>query len=292
MKLGLALSGGGIRGAVHIGVLKAFEENNIKIDIIGGTSSGSLVAALYAMGYSPIHIYELFKRYGKEITNVGASSIINGVGGYIVNKKFNISGISDGKAIEELYNEFASRKNIFKMSDIKMPIVIPAIDIGDGKEYVFTNRKSKKSNKIYDKYITDIPIGSAVRASSSFPGVFCPYEYKKHIFLDGGTINNIPVDEVFAQGADRVITVKFEPIKINNQSNVMDIVLRTIDIMGNKIIEDEVKKSDYILEIPTDDEIGFLDSNQIEKCYEFGYKETINKMEEIKKISQNFIKII
>lgn len=292
MKLGLALSGGGIRGAVHIGVLKAFEENNIKIDIIGGTSSGSLVAALYAMGYSPIHIYELFKRYGKEITNVGASSIINGVGGYIVKKKFNISGISDGKEIEELYNEFASRKNIFKMSDIKMPIVIPAIDIGDGKEYVFTNRKSKKSNKIYDKYITDIPIGSAVRASSSFPGVFCPYEYKKHIFLDGGTINNIPVDEVFAQGADRVITVKFEPIKINNQSNVMDIVLRTIDIMGNKIIEDEVKKSDYILEIPTDDEIGFLDSNQIEKCYEFGYKETINKMDEIKKISQNFIKII
>ena len=292
MKLGLALSGGGIRGAVHIGVLKAFEENNIKIDIIGGTSSGSLVAALYAMGYSPIHIYELFKRYGKEITNVGASSIINGVGGYIVNKKFNISGISDGKAIEELYNEFASRKNIFKMSDIKMPIVIPAIDIGDGKEYVFTNKKSKKANKIYDKYITDIPIGSAVRASSSFPGVFCPYEYKKHIFLDGGTINNIPVDEVFAQGADRVITVKFEPIKINNQSNVMDIVLRTIDIMGNKIIEDEVKKSDYILEIPTDDEMGFLDSNQIEKCYEFGYKETINKIDEIKKISQNFIKII
>ena len=292
MKLGLALSGGGIRGAVHIGVLKAFEENNIKIDIIGGTSSGSLVAALYAMGYSPIHIYELFKRYGKEITNVGASSIINGVGGYIVNKKLNISGISDGKAIEELYNEFASRKNIFKMSDIKMPIVIPAIDIGDGKEYVFTNKKSKKANKIYDKYITDIPIGSAVRASSSFPGVFCPYEYKKHIFLDGGTINNIPVDEVFAQGADRVITVKFEPIKINNQSNVMDIVLRTIDIMGNKIIEDEVKKSDYILEIPTDDEMGFLDSNQIEKCYEFGYKETINKMDEIKKISQNFIKII
>ena len=68
MTLGLALSGGGIRGAVHIGVLKALEENNIKVDIIGGTSSGSLVAALYAMGYSPIHIYELFKRYGKIIT--------------------------------------------------------------------------------------------------------------------------------------------------------------------------------------------------------------------------------
>lgn len=80
MKLGLALSGGGIRGAVHVGVLKALEENDIKIDIIGGTSSGSLVAALYAMGYSPIHIYELFKRYGKIIANIGTGKIINSFG--------------------------------------------------------------------------------------------------------------------------------------------------------------------------------------------------------------------
>ena len=102
MKLGLALSGGGIRGAVHIGVLQALEENNIKIDIIGGTSSGSLVAVLYAMGYSPIHILELFKRYGKNITSMGKTSLINGVGNYIVNKKFNISGINDGKEMEKI----------------------------------------------------------------------------------------------------------------------------------------------------------------------------------------------
>ena len=63
MKLGIALSGGGIRGIAHAGVLKALEDNNIKIDIIGGTSSGSLVASLYAMGYSPYYIYILFKKY-------------------------------------------------------------------------------------------------------------------------------------------------------------------------------------------------------------------------------------
>ena len=279
MKLGLALSGGGIRGAVHIGVLKAFEENNIKIDVIGGTSSGSLVAALYAMGYTPVHIYELFKRYGKTITSMGAGSIINGVSGYIVNKKFNISGISDGNSIEELYNEFANRKNIYKMSDVKMPIVIPTIDIKNGKEYVFTSKKNR--NK---KYITDISVGAAVRASSSFPGVFCPYEYKNHIFLDGGTIDNIPVSEVARCGADKVITVNFAPIEITNNSNVMDIVLRAIDIMGNKIIESDVKKSDFILTIPTDNEIGFLDSNQIEKCYKCGYKIAIERMGEIHKI--------
>ena len=60
MKLGLALSGGGIRGIAHAGVLKALEENNIKIDAIGGTSSGSIISTLYAMGYSPYYIYILF----------------------------------------------------------------------------------------------------------------------------------------------------------------------------------------------------------------------------------------
>ena len=63
MKIGIALSGGGIRGIAHAGVLKALEDNNIKIDVIGGTSSGSLIASLYAMGYSPYYIYILFKKY-------------------------------------------------------------------------------------------------------------------------------------------------------------------------------------------------------------------------------------
>ena len=78
--------------------------------------------------------------------------------------------------------------------------------------------------------------------------------------------------------------LNFAPIEITNNSNVMDIVLRAIDIMGNKIIEDDVEKSDFILTIPTDDEIGFLDSNQIEKCYKCGYKTAMEKMGEIHKI--------
>ena len=59
--LGVALSGGGIRGIAHAGALKAFEDNNIKIDVIGGTSSGALVATLYALGYSPYYIFQTFK---------------------------------------------------------------------------------------------------------------------------------------------------------------------------------------------------------------------------------------
>lgn len=67
MKIGLALSGGGVKGAAHIGVIKALEENGIKIDIIGGTSAGSIVATLYAMGYTPNEMLKLFNYFSKMI---------------------------------------------------------------------------------------------------------------------------------------------------------------------------------------------------------------------------------
>ena len=76
MKIGLCLSGGGIKGAAHIGVIKALEEQNIQIDCISGTSSGSIVAAMYAMGYTPDEMFKLFKIYGKEISKVSWLQIL------------------------------------------------------------------------------------------------------------------------------------------------------------------------------------------------------------------------
>lgn len=95
MKIGVALSGGGIRGIAHAGALKALEENGIKIDVIGGTSSGSLVASLYAMGYSPYYIYVLFKRYAKDIIEINSIPIITGIKNFMTSKKIGISRIED-----------------------------------------------------------------------------------------------------------------------------------------------------------------------------------------------------
>ena len=282
MKLGIALSGGGIRGIAHVGALKALEENKIKPDIIGGTSSGGLIATLYALGYSPYYIYILFKKYAKELTQIDSTPIISGVGNFMINKKVAISGLKTGETIEETINYLASRKGNKKVSDIKkIALVIPAVDILDSKEYIFTNKIPENAER-KEQYITDISIGKAVRASSSFPVVFSPCEYKKHRFLDGGVLDNIPVTEVKKQGADKVLAINFKADDIDEHSNIMDIAMRTIDIMGNKISEESLEQSDYVLTIQTD-KTGLLDVEKMESCYQYGYKSVLQNLSQIKK---------
>lgn len=282
MKLGLALSGGGIRGIAHAGVLKALEENDIDIDIIGGTSSGSIISTLYAMGYSPYYIYILFKRYSKELVKENAMTMLTNFNNFFINKKVNFTGLYSGEKIEKNFDEVALRKGIKKISEIKMPIIIPTVDLQDCKQYIFTNNLPENS-KENDNYITNISIGKAIRASSSFPGVFNPCEYGKHKFLDGGILNNIPAKEIKKQGADKVISVNFKADSINEKSTVMDIAMRALDIMGNKISDESLKLSDMILTIETD-KTGLLEIENLDKCYKYGYRETIKNIDKIKKI--------
>lgn len=285
MKLGLALSGGGIRGIAHAGVLKALEENNIKIDAIGGTSSGSIISTLYAMGYSPYYIYILFKRYAKDLVNQNSASTITSLKGFMTNKKTEFSGFYSGEEIEKLINEVALRKGIKKISDIKIPISIPTVDIQNSKEYIFTN-KIPENVEDKTKYITDISIGKAIRASSSFPVVFNPCEYGKHKFLDGGILDNIPSSEVRKQDVDKIISVNFKADDINEQSNVMDIMMRAIDIMGNKISEESLNDSDMVLTIQTD-KTGLLEIEKLDECYKYGYRQTIDNLDKIINLINN-----
>lgn len=285
MKLGLSLSGGGIRGIAHAGVLKALEENDIKIDIIGGTSSGSIISTLYAMGYSPYYIYILFKRYANDLVSQNSLSAITSLGSLMTSKKTKFSGFFSGEEIEKGFNEVALRKGIKKVSDISMPITIPAVDVQNSKEYIFTNIIPKDS-KNDNKYITDISIGKAIRASSSFPVIFSPCEYEQHKFLDGGILDNFPSLEVRKQGADKVITVNFKADDIDNNSNVMDIIMRSIDIMGNKISEECLNDSDMVLTIKTD-KTGLLEIDKLDDCYKYGYRQTIKNMDKIKYLINN-----
>lgn len=280
MKIGVALSGGGIRGIAHAGVLRALEENKIKIDIIGGTSCGSMVASLYAMGYTPHYIYILFKKYAKDIAGLNTKPIISGLQSHFFKSKKVFSSLKDGEIIETVYDKLAIRKGIKNISQIEMPVVIPTVDITNSKEYIFTNNIPKNIDDS-SQYITDITIGKAVRASSSFPAVFNPCLMGKHAFMDGGTLDNVPVNEVKKQGADKVIAVKFDADPVDENSNIMDIVMKTIDIMGSKISEESLVMSDLVLNVYTD-KVGLLDIEKLDSCYKYGYNCVMENIDKIK----------
>ena len=275
MKIGLALSGGGIKGAAHIGVIKALEENNIKIDILAGTSSGSIVAVLYAMGYTIDEIFKLFKEFAKVLVDASPMYFIMNAR---KNKNFLPEGTRSGENIEIAMKQVGDYKGIKNMRQLKMPIAIPAVDIKTGKEFVFTNNNTDREN-----YIKEADISKAVRASCSFPGIYAPCKYKGYKFLDGGVLNNIPADEAKQLGADKVIAIRFpEPMEDVNTS-MYTIILRALNIMIDKIADEKLKSSDYILDLNMG-KMGILDIRKLDYCYEFGYKKTIENMDIIKKI--------
>ena len=283
--VGLALSGGGIRGIAHAGVLKALLDNGIKIDVIGGTSSGALIGVLYAMGYTPEYIYEAFKLYSKEIVGLNSNLIFSGVSSKIFGGEVEIKGFKSGESLEKAYNKMALRKGYKSVGEIlDLPVVITSVDIRNGKEYIFTNSVPNVENT--DKYITNIEVGKAVRASSSFPGIFCPCEFEGHSFYDGGILDNVPVEEVRKQGVDKVIAVNFKADDIENSSNVMDLGMRTLDIMGNKISEKNIASSDFLLTVSTD-KIGLFDIEKLDSCFEYGYKAVIENLGKIKQVLES-----
>ena len=281
MKIGLALAGGGIRGIAHAGVIKALEENNIKIDAIGGTSSGSMITALYGVGYSPDEIFKLFKKFSKTIVKLNGNTIRKELKNFIFKHKLVSQGINSGEFIERIFNEAASLKSIKNMNQLKMPVAMPAVDIHSSKKYVFTSADIKIEN-----YISDIEIGKAVRASSSFPIIYEPMKYENKMFLDGGILDNMPVNEVKKLGADKIIAVRFDSDRIEKKSNAIDIIMKVADIMGEQIAEENLKSADHIIEVPTDG-TGIIDIEKIDYCFQSGYKTTIEQMDRIKDLTES-----
>lgn len=175
MKIGLCLAGGGIKGAAHIGALKAFEEANIQFDYISGASSGSIVATLYACGYTADEIYILFKKYAKKIKYVEWKNILKLIAGLIFKRQIVIDGLNSGNTIEKIMEKACLERNIYNIKEVPKNLIISSVDLDDGTVYIFSSMPKRETRQNYSnkvKYIQDAPIAKAVRASCSFPRSF------------------------------------------------------------------------------------------------------------------------
>ena len=275
MKIGLALSGGGVRGAAHVGAIKALEENGIKIDAVGGTSAGSIVGALYAMGYTTEEMYKLFIYFSKSVMAISPRDIFSGMKEV---RGVRLGGITSSHNIELAIEEAAGLKNIKNIKDIKMPIVIPTTDLITDREIIFTNNENVQG----EEYIHDIEIGKAVRASCSFPGMYAPFEYDKYQFADGGIFDNLPVAETKKLGVDKVIAIKFGLKSPRKQKTLYNIAMQSLDLMTENLIKDSIKQSDFVIQIDLKDVKPFS-INKLEFAYQQGYLQTLDYIIKLKK---------
>lgn len=282
MSLGLALSGGGIKGAAHIGVIKALEENNIKIDYISGTSSGSLIATMYAMGYTPDQMYNLFKKYSKEIGYISVFNIIKLIYGIIFKRKIIIKSINNGKKFKKIINKICLDKNIENISQIKMPLLIPSVDLNTGTVCVFTSKNYRNSYSDNIIYNNNIDICDAIYSSCSYPGVFDPICYNDMYLIDGGIRENIPWRETRKIGADKVLSVVFRSdIKNPDERNILNIITGSIGLLSRELANYEIEGTDYLIEIHTKD-IGLLNSDEVDNLFQLGYETTMNNIKNAK----------
>jgi len=282
MKLGLCLSGGGIKGAAHIGVIKALEEENIKPDCISGTSSGSIVAALYSMGYTPKEMIDLFKLYARDISKIDFVTIIKIVTGLIFKRRIYVEGLNNGIRLGKLIQEQAEKKNVKLIKDIKMPLVIPSVNLCDGSIYLFSSQNNNRNYSDKVKVVNNIEIGKAVQASCSYPGIFAPTNVLGKKLVDGGVRQNIPWKELKEIGAEKIISVSFsEDKKEKERVNILDCITGSMGIMMHELYNYEIQGIDYLLDIKTED-IGLLETEKIVELYNIGYKTGRKEMNKIR----------
>jgi NTE family protein len=213
-RLGLALGGGAARGFAHVGVIQVLEENGIKVDLVAGTSAGSLIAAIYASG-----------KNGKEL-----QAMAEGMDeGAITDWSFPLRGLIRGEALARFIRDKTGGKGIEQMA---VPLGIVATDLSDGSPILFRSGDT----------------GTAVRASSAVPAVFQPVKIGQREYVDGGLVSPVPVRFAREMGAQLIIGVDISsPPEKDPPGDAFRMLMQTFSIMGRSINTFELREADVVL---------------------------------------------
>lgn len=226
-RVALVLGGGASRGFAHVGVLRVFEQEKIPIDMLVGTSVGSLIGAIYAANPNSFELEWLAFELEKD--DIFDFSLFSSRTGPVKGDK--------------LAKFVASHVKVRNIEEMKIPFYAVACDLNTGEPVVFERG----------------PAELAVRASSSIPGIFTPLSYNSRMLVDGGVLGSIAPETARAKGADLVIAVNIGKAITNyDTGNVVAITLQAIDIMGNRIDRYKNKEADLVIE-PEVGNVGTMD---------------------------------
>lgn len=194
-------------------------------------------------GYTADEIYTIFKKYCSQINYVSIGNVFKLISGLVFRKKILIQGLNNGDKIEELMRKFCGRKGIYNINKVKMPLIIPSVNLRTGEVCTFSSKETRATYNDNVKYIYDADIAKVVRASCSYPGVFSPCKFKEQEFIDGGIRENVPWKELKLAGADEVVSVVFEEeLKKDDYINIVEVIGRAIGILSHELSNYELAR--------------------------------------------------
>ncbi len=248
LKIGLALSGGGARGLAHIGVLRELEKHGLKIDYIAGSSMGSIIGGLYAMGYSADQLVELEKSLNWDrLFNENVKRSSRSMHERLLNESFQVSlpidqqgihlpeGLITGQNIHNLLSRLCwPYHEVSNFSNLPIPFAATATNLANGDLVVLDHG-----------YLPD-----ALRASMGIPTIFTPYRIDDKILIDGGVARSIPASEVREMGADFIISVNVtKQLKpVDSLRSLTSIMNQVINIRDNRDFQRQLEFTDLLIE--------------------------------------------
>ncbi len=248
--IGISLSGGGTRGMVHIGVLKALEEHGIFPSIIAGTSTGSIVGAMYANGYTPAEIFAI----------ANERSLL-----WMFSFRLPTKGFVRHTFLRKMLQRYVP-SNTFE--DLKKPLYVAISNMNTGKAEI-----------VHTGSLHDVIV-----ASASIPVLYEPIRIGSHWYSDGGLLMNLPVSPIRPL-ANFIIAVNLIPRKeISHEevTTISGIASRTFNLAAINTIEPELRFCDVIIEPKSIYNYSRFNFTHIKEMFEIGYEEAIEMMPQIK----------
>ncbi|MBE6307043.1 MAG: phospholipase [Bacteroidales bacterium] len=245
--IGLALGGGGARGFAHVGVLRALEERGIKPDIIAGTSAGSIIAALYADGYTPQHIIKLFSELDvKELVDVTIprNSLL----------KF-----------DKFIHFLEQRLHTQRIENLRIPTYITATDFDHGKSVAFDTGN----------------LAQCVAASCAIPIVFPPVEIDGIHYVDGGVMRNLPATHI-REFCDVLIGVNVSPMQHETyEQNLLSITNRAYNFLSCGNVFPDIALCDILIENEDISDFNVFDLSEQQNIEQMGYQKAIEILDNL-----------